>query len=225
MYFLLLLVTSLLLGCPKPFVVKELSIQSPRTLLAPGADNATIDNAKKALLKKRYQQVHSPSFAIVNAYYRLPEHKPYGALSLTRSYSYMGVIEELKIENGTNDSYAITPIEGDEALSMESALNNLLDIGVHIKELSFSDATMLAKAEQEAQKQEKTLLFSVHLLPKVDYLITFNKTSSERGPVLVGRVLSKVGRLMAFKVVYQPHYSRDLGPFIVGLFEDTINRL
>ncbi len=225
MHFILVLISALFIGCrPSPFVVKELSVQSPRTLKSLPTNDDTIDPSKKMLLKKRYEQVKKPSFALVNAYYRLPQHKPYGALSLKTSYSYMGVIEELKIEHPSND-YVISPIEGDDALSLNNAFATLLDMGVHIKELSLSDATTLAKAEQEAAKEGKIFALSYRLLPKVDYLMTLNKTTSQRGPVLVGRVLSKDGRLMAFKVVYQPQHGQDLSALILNLFEDTINRI
>ncbi len=210
---------------PSPFQVKALSPQKPHQVEGPSSSiRSDFSPEIKADLKKRYQKLNSPSFALINGYYRLPNATPYGSATIVREYSYFGTLEGIKIESEEQD-YAIKPMLGDEALRVHEAINSLLNLGVHIKEMPMTDALALAKAEQEAAGAKKALLFSEHLPPGVDYLISINKSFSERGAVFVGRVVSKEGRLLAFRVIYHGNNQTDLSTLILSLFEDTINRI
>jgi hypothetical protein len=210
---------------PSPYQVKALTPTKPRQIEAPTNQSRNdFDEDKKVSLKKRYQELKSPSFALINGYYRLPNAAPFGSATVVREFSYVATIEALKIESA-EQNYAITPMAGDEAMALHDGLNALLNLGVHVKELSMSDAVALANAESKAANNKSTFIFAKHLPPGVDYLISINKSSSERGPVLVGRVVSKEGRLLAFRVLYHSTHHRDVSALILSLFEDTVNRI
>src|SRR5260370_320838 len=74
-------------------------------------------------------------------------------------------------------------------------------------------------------QKEGSLTLDRYLPPSVDLLMSIYKTSSERGPVLVGRVLAKDGRLLAFRVMENAEHPSTLSTLMISLFEDTLNRL
>lgn len=216
----------ILFSCrPKPFRVEKLTPKEPPRIEA--ADPARTESFALRLddaLADRYRAKKSPSFAIINGYYRLPEAKPYGAATIVRSYSYQTYVEGISVSSPSRDA-VITPIAGDDAISLEQAVNALLTLGVVIKEISVTDALAIAKAEQDALSSDTAWVGSTTLPPNVDYLISIYPASSKRGAVMIGRVIKRDGTLMAFRVVYRGDSDKSVGNLIVSLFEDTLSRL
>lgn len=219
----LLLITCVLVACrPTPFKVQTISTKEPTKI-----DEASAQPSKSSLkdtTAAKYKKANSPSFAIINGYYRLPTAQPFGAATLVKAYSYDTSFEAMSVS--TKDrSYAVEPMSGDDANVMVSAINQLLDIGVKIKEISMTDALAISQAEQAAAKKGKAFLMNESLAPNVDYLMSIYSTNSSLGPVLVGRVIKRDGSLVAFRVMYRSVNSNLMGELITSLFEDTIYRI
>ncbi len=222
---LLILVTTMV-GCRSaPFKVEALSIREPVEVKEP--DRRFVRDFEGVLsegLGARYKKAKSPRFAIVGGYYKLPATKPFGAATIVRSYSYNTSVEIIATKNNQEQAYAIEPISADDADMLSETLNSLLNIGVKMKEISMSDALLIAKAEAEAEKAGKKLTFGMVLPPDVDYLISVYPSRGSRGPVIIGRVIKNDGTLVAFRVVQQ--YQKNMfGALVASLFEDTINRI
>lgn len=212
-------------GCRSmPFKVEPLS-----------AKKTTIEQTDQKLLTEfeavidagmgdRYRKKKSPSFGLIQGYYRLPQAKPYGSVSIVRSYSYQTYFEGIEVKKNEH-AYAIESIGGDDALAYNQALNSLLNIGVKIKEIGMADALNIAKAEASAAKSDQIFMPAKLLPPGVDYLISIYPASSKRGPVLIGRVIKKDGTLMAFRTIYRGSGNSPVGGLIISLFEDTIARI
>jgi len=224
-YYVLVMLLALL-GCRSaPFKVEQLSTKESAEIKPPDRDLIRdLDGTLSKGLAARYRKAHSPSFALINGYYKLPTTKPFGAATIVRGYSYNTAFEVIAPPNQRAQGYAIEPISADDALMLNKALNSLLDIGVKIKEISMSDALNVAKAESEAEKSGKHVSLGRVLPPNVDYLISVYPSHGSRGPVLIGRVIAKDGRLVAFRVV-ELHAKNMLSALIISLFEDTINRI
>lgn len=215
----------LLSACrPSPFNVASINQSKPYAVEKSQPSSSDWDADKKFSLKQRYKLLKSPSFALIKGYYRLPNTTPYGSITVIKGISYASQIEAIKIDKQEQD-YALEPIEGDEAIALNKSLTTLLSLGVHIKEIALTDALALAKAEREARHKSKTVNFGEHLPPGVDYLISINHSSSNRGPLLLGRVVSRDGRLLAFKVIYSGNSYSDMSSLILSLFEETIDHL
>lgn len=212
-------------GCrPAPFKVG--AITSPPTQVA-STDQSQVRNLEatvSASIAARYQQKKSPSFAIINGYYRLPEALPYGAAARVETYSYQTHFEATVV-TPQNSHYAIVPMSGDDANGLQKAFNSLLDAGVKIKEISMADALAIAKAEQAAASHKDIFRPIKVLAPDVDYLMSIYPSTSPRGPVLIGRVIKKDGTLLAFRVVYRGVNNSMMGTLVISLFEDTIARI
>ena len=88
-----------------------------------------------------------------------------------------------------------------------------------------TDAVSIAHAEEQAMKDKKNILWFKYLGPTVDYLISIYKSQGPQGPIMVGRVIGKDGRLLAFRVLHHGSSSSMLSKMVLSLFEDTINRL
>jgi hypothetical protein len=211
---------------PKPFVIRPISDHGARQIIATEtAAEPVYDNANLEKLRASYRRAHSPSFGIIDGFYQLPKARPYGSATMVREYSYYSNLEAIKLEPRQHEEFVIQPLNGDEALALNKALNALLDIGVRFHEISMKDALSIAHAEKAAMKDKKNFLWSEQLGPSVDYLMSIDKAHSAQGPVLVGRVLSKDGRLLAFRVLSQGSSSKMLSAMIMSLFEDTVTRL
>lgn len=198
---------------PSPFQLKPLSLKTTKIEATYQKASEELDEALKEGLKTRYQKAQRPVFALINGWYRLPSSSPVGRATVVKSFSYRTYFEEVLIDHPKQD-YVISPISGDQALALNQGLNQLLDLGVNIKEIAMADAMALAKAEEKA---------ALILPPQVDYLVSLNKSQSERGMVLVGRVIGKDGRLMAFRVIYQAS-DTNISGLLLSLFEDTLSR-
>lgn len=219
-----LFLISLLSACrPSPFNVTSINSRPPYVVLE-SKKSSDWDAVKKASLKQRYNRLKNPSFALIKGYYRLPNSSPFGSITVVKGISYASEIEAIKI-NKRQEDYAIEPLQGDEAMALQKGLNVLFSIGVHIKEISLTDALALAKAEREANNTKRVNFLGEHLSPGVDYLISINQSSSELGPVLLGRVVSRDGRLLAFKIIYSGNSFNDISSLILALFEETIDHL
>lgn len=200
-------------SCRTPFQVSNLTVKEPHTVLETPKAELDLDSG----MADRYKEVKKPSFALIGAYYSLPEAKPYGAAGVVQSYSYQLYFEV----KDNHKPYAVVPMGGDDAKARDRALNKLLDIGVKIKDLSMSDAMAIAKAENKAANSDQIFKPSTVLTPDVDYLMSIYPASSKEGPLLIGRVLKKDGTLLAFRAVDHGQVDR----LIISLFEDTLGRI
>lgn len=221
---LFLCLLGVLFSCrPAPFRSEKLTVKEAQAI--PSADESlSLKERLDSSFAERYRSKYSPSFALINGYYRLPESKPYGAATVVQSYSYQTYFEGLTVTKTQRD-YAVTPIDGDDAVSKNKAFNELLDAGVKIKEIAMSDALTIAEAEKKADASHKAAFFGTALPPNVDYLISVYPSSSARGPVLIGRVIKRDGTLMAFRVMYRGGNTDLIGSLIMTLVEDTVRRI
>lgn len=210
---------------PTPFQVRPITDKGPRQIAQSDQSyNGGFDSALKQGLSLRYKKYHSPTFAIIHGFYRLPKASPYGAAKVVRGYSYQTYLESIQVES-KELPFAVTPLAGDEAVALNESLNTLLDMGVKIHEISMSDALAIAHAEENAMKEKKNLLWSKHMGPSVDYLMSIYKSAGPQGPIMVGRVIGKDGRLLAFRAMHHGTSAAMLSKMVLSLFEDTINRL
>lgn len=212
---------------PEPFQIRPITDKGPRQIPPsdPARSSVGLDASLKHGLSQRYKKVHSPTFAIIHGFYRLPKASPYGAATVVRGYSYQTYVESVQVES-KDLPFAVTPLAGDEAVALNESLNILLDMGVKIHEISMNDALSIAKAEEQAMKdKKKNILWFKHLGPTVDYLMSIYKSQGPQGPIMVGRVIGKDGRLLAFRVMHHGSSSSMLSKMVLSLFEDTINRL
>jgi hypothetical protein len=211
---------------PDPFQIRPITDKGPRQI--PPSDQSRslvgFDASFKHGLTQRYKKVHSPSFAIIHGFYRLPKASPYGAATVVRGYSYQTHLESVHVES-KELPFALTPLDGEEAVALNESLNTLLDMGVKIHEISMNDALSIAHAEEQAMKDKKNILWFKHLGPTVDYLMSIYKSQGPQGPIMVGRVIGKDGRLLAFRVMHHGSSPSMLSKIVLSLFEDTINRL
>lgn len=213
-------------GCrPTPFKVQTIAPKEPHTVNAPSQDAMKeLDVMLKEGIAARYKKAGSPSFGLINGFYRLPVVKPFGAATVVRGFSYNTYFEAAEITDQER-GYAIEPITGDNAMALNNAVNVLLDNGVKIKDISMTDAINIANAESKAATSGKVFSLSKTLAPDVDYLISVYPSTSVRGPVFIGRVIKKDGTLLAFRVIHRDANSYVLSGLIVSLFEDTVNRI
>ena len=118
---------------PTPFQIRPITDKGPRQIPATdsSASSVAFDASLKRGLAKRYKKVHSPTFAIIQGYYRLPKASPYGAATVVRGYSYQTYVESIQTES-KDRPFAVTPLEGNEATALNESLNTLLDMGVKI---------------------------------------------------------------------------------------------
>jgi hypothetical protein len=206
-------------SCATKFKIRPISDKGPR-IIAP-AENK--NSAEKEELRSLYEKAHRPTFALINGYYSLPKASPYGSAHIIEGYSYGTYISSTRLEK-SDMPFAIKALSGDEALALNKALNSLLDLGIRFHELSMSDAINIATAEKQALKNNKSMIWKEHLSPSVDFLVSLDKSHSKEGLVFVGRVISKEGRLVAFRVM-PASSTQALSNLIVKLFEDTLKRL
>ncbi|HXW60938.1 MAG TPA: hypothetical protein VEK06_05335, partial [Myxococcota bacterium] len=162
----LLVAFLVLVACrPTPFQVKPVPAGEPYRVEKPEGEGAMVlSKEEMSKLKEAYKKAESPTLGLINGYYRLPNAKPFGAAVLVEGYGYGGYIQKIKVE-GAEAPFAITPIEGDDALALNQALNTLLDMGVKFKELSMSDALALAEAEQMAVEKKGSWVVNNYLPP------------------------------------------------------------
>jgi hypothetical protein len=213
----------LFLACgPKPFLVKPLTIKSPQKIELKKQTAFGFESEKSQSLKLRYEALGRPSFALVNGNYRLPSLSPYGAVSLTESAFFGGYSRKLAVEKNEKD-FAIKPIPATEAKELNLALNVLLNMKVKIKELAMTEALLIASAEEKAAATSSIFTLDRQKFPDIDYLMSFFEAQAEEGPILIGRVIGKDGRLFAFRTM--PVARNSLAEMILALFEDSINRL
>lgn len=214
-----------LLGCrPSPFQVTTIKSRGPARIELSQLSRSAWTDDKKALLKKLYKDLKQPQFALIDGYYHLPKAHPFGSVTVIKGANYFGQIEIIQ-QQSTNNEYALEPIKGDDALRFNQGINALLDLGVRLVHLSMADALQIAQAEEKALKESTPLLFQKLLPPATDYLISVDRTSSEKGPLLIGRVISRDGRLLAFKVVSETSGTLNFTDLLLELFENTLARV
>lgn len=226
MYRYVFLSTALLfIACrPTPFQVKPIPAKEPFRVEKSETLTKGLSEEQKKTLSESYKKANSPTFGLISGYYRLPKAHPFGAAKIMRGATYYSYIEKIELK-GAEHPFAITPLDGHDAQAESEALNELLNMGVKIKEISMSDALAMAEAEQIAVEKKHPWNFSRYLPPSVDLLMSIYRATGEKGPVLVGRVIAKDGQLLAFKVMENPKQRDALGTLILSLFEDTVNRL
>jgi hypothetical protein len=222
---ILLPIILLLLSCrPTPFEVRHNPASNIRRIEKTENIARGLSAAKKEELVLAYKKAKRPSFGIVEGYYSLPESKPFGEATVVKGYAYDSYVESVQLK-GQKKAFAITPLKSDDAVAMNDAINSLIDIGVKIKEVSMSDALALAKDEEQAHGTMHHFTLRKSLPPSVDLLMSINRSSGAQGEVLTGRVITKEGQLLAFRVMQHAASSTSLGSLIISLFEDSIKRI
>lgn len=210
---------------PTPFQVKPVSPGAAYKVQGLDAEKTQIFSAEeKQQLEDAYKKAGSPVIGLINGYYRLPNAEPFGAATLVEGFGYNAYVKKLELK-GREQPFAITPVEGQEALALNHALNSLLAMNVKIKEISMSDALTLAEAEQQAVEKKGLWALNNYLPPSVDLLLSIYKTHSDRGALLVGRMIAKDGRLLAFKVVDDSEHESAMNTLILSLFKEAVYRL
>lgn len=209
---------------PTPFQIKPIPKGSPYQVDKSDNEPWALNEEQISRIEQEYKKASSPTLGIIHAYYRLPKTQIVGAATIIKDYQFPDYMEKIEIKE-QEKPFSIMPLSGEDALAFNGALNALLDMGITIKEISMADALLIAEAEELAVNKKDNWFLSRYLPPSVDMLMSLYKTRAQNQDVMVGRVLNKDGRLLAFKVMEGADSPRELKKLIISLLAEAIARI
>lgn len=195
---------------------------SPEAIPAPTV--ATDDEGmSKEEIRKYNIQAKKPTFAIIGAFYQLPETRTAEVYSYREGQFFGGGYESLTVAGRPARTFALTPFDTRSSFAAQSVMNEMLDAGVKFVEISMGDALKVMNAESK----ERGLRILPKLLPSgADYLISIQQGTAEGlGAIWAGRVVStKDGQMIAFASVPAVG-SWTIQPLLKTLIGDSLRRL
>jgi len=224
-----ILAVSLFNACSARPIQSSSSLADEYRAVAPPIPDSTVleqYTQSVAELRKWNEQAQKPSFALIGGFYQLPETRVGPDISFRQGEFFGGGYQSLSIRGRRHERFALTPFDVGSSFGLQAALNQLLDAGVRIKEISMADAMRVMNAENRAAERNVLLLLSQTLPAGADYLISIQQgIAQDIGPVWAGRVVStKDGQVLAFdSLPSSGQYT--IQPLLNKLIGSTLRRL
>lgn len=219
-----------LMGCSRKPIQSSGSLpQTSYQSVTPEAieQREVIQNAKfsSQVLKAWNEKAGRPTFGIIPAFYQLPVSMPAGAVRIEQGRIFGASYQSFQLSNAGPKPYAIESVSIEQSQAISNVVNQMLDAGVKLVEVSMADANRVMKAEQQVI-EGKTGWFPGRQLPSgVGLLVSIQKGQGLYGPAFVGRVIqSKDGQLLALATQVDAG-PLSLEPLLRQLIADALRRL